>query len=929
MGKTRSKALEKSAVRWVSTGRKADGCVRDSVCIPIIGFCIAVQSRLEDNPSRDQQLSLLKRVASNMHEKGAIVMDRGYASKMMTAELNRLGLQSLGVLQESATSGVGFTVVSSSELRNLSEGIEESNEDEPSNLYRPMKLNSIERNVVLTDSDANFKIPYSPRFGDQTIVFIDESTRDGAKFLDASIFVSERASYQKKGKDQYTRLTASYKDVNEAASLQRQFVYVPRALKKEREYVFVTQAFRGKQGAGVSRWREVLQPYCRALTVTDSDPVWYGCRELLVTGTVAVMVFANFYEPGVSTNLDELVDTSFDGANVVEVAVKEELAQPSKSAQIGQVCVNQGKPSTGSVEEDDDDDDESSCDSDSASCGEENEVEEVIDLSTTQEENDQSFLFTKLLLHWSHPSFKPTRAMIKGKRNEGNVLDALTMAKSIICVGRVGLLQSKLAGLHFVAATPDAIAHVLADTGEECHTCVEIKTHYAKPELNVVQETIRKYPRFKYQHHRASLPMVKAGTPEFYDVVHHKHHRIQMITQAVVTGLRRVLYLVCSEHDIELAVIIDFPQSMCTDFANLLRRASPLLAPFNPIYTGENINDPCIGEKILRDVSDLHGERIGKELLAVVESRLAKSIALWRAFWKNPDFPLAPAKRIKPAVVMLYNSTKGAVDQWSKYAVRLFSVLSLRTLPDAWHCWRLLLVPLINSFIATRVISACWDGKSLRSNGGSITISSFRRFLKKDCEELVDSLASYAKSWLQPEPMNGLVTPQVRETTLTPEQAKELESQVLQLANRFALSDHNFSTPQDLRKIRALSAALEVPVEQRKREWFDTTVGRALRRSSNIVVHSIVYEAKCRKCIACYCPSERRRQTRQKCTVCGVRLCEYCFPVFHDQHLLESREWFLQLGETSSRSNSEEKRQRMMSIFQARIEESTRSDYRD
>lgn len=84
-----------------------------------------------------------------------------------------------------------------------------------------------------------------------------------------------------------------------------------------------------------------------------------------------------------------------------------------------------------------------------------------------------------------------------------------------------------------------------------------------------------------------------------------------------------------------------------------------------------------------------------------------------------------------------------------------------------------------------------------------------------------------------------------------------------------------------------------MPRQHRTRDWFSGPQGRASRRRL-LIVHEKKSPPKPQQCLAYFL--QRKRATRDICTVCEVSICDTCWSHFHDRLNLKDRIWFNNLS---------------------------------
>jgi hypothetical protein len=111
-------------------------------------------------------------------------------------------------------------------------------------------------------------------------------------------------------------------------------------------------------------------------------------------------------------------------------------------------------------------------------------------------------------------------------------------------------------------------------------------------------------------------------------------------------------------------------------------------------------------------------------------------------------------------------------------------------------------------------------------------------------KKLGSSLLGYAKSISENVPVP------VEDSLLTPGAQSQLKRlKRASSSSGVKLSSHLGSSPLDELKTRAINDAMEIPPEDRTREWFAGALGTALRRSGGAILH--LRESKMqRKCRA-------------------------------------------------------------------------------
>jgi hypothetical protein len=158
----------------------------------------------------------------------------------------------------------------------------------------------------------------------------------------------------------------------------------------------------------------------------------------------------------------------------------------------------------------------------------------------------------------------------------------------------------------------------------------------------------------------------------------------------VVADLQKIVYV----------VMVRFSEAEMVYFRGLLVRAGSILNFFAPLHTGVGLAADDVGKKIIADIlSSFPGAP--DDAISVIESRLAKLIALWRLRWSS-EFPIGATRRIKSFITMMYNRWKGGVDRHSKVMVSVLDHLNMRHSPNSWIVWRLFAVPIANALLMAR-----------------------------------------------------------------------------------------------------------------------------------------------------------------------------------------------------------------------------------
>jgi len=146
---------------------------------------------------------------------------------------------------------------------------------------------------------------------------------------------------------------------------------------------------------------------------------------------------------------------------------------------------------------------------------------------------------------------------------------------------------------------------------------------------------------------------VDVGSEEYLDLVP-REHRDQLLVQAMVTGLRHVLYVVARAKGIIYWVLVRFDQVHIDSYEALCLRATPL---FQWLY-GSGTDD-----EVVQRIPDC-----GAETRAQLASAVPRFRALGRCIDRREregQGPLPPVYAVRPAVAHFYSQLKGGVDSTS------------------------------------------------------------------------------------------------------------------------------------------------------------------------------------------------------------------------------------------------------------------------
>lgn len=821
----------------------------------------------------------------------------------------------------------------------------------PVNPVQPVSLQSDEsastwRAGVVSGNGTVF-VAHDPKCGDQTVVVVSEASgKDQMRYWVGNAVIGERLSYHAKGKDQYIRLALSFRSLKEVEDAQRSFVAIPRQFDQSKS-VFPTQTFeRGVHGdALLVELRHRISRYSRALTVTDCDAVWYAFRTHLVTGTVAVKVINFYYKKGDSAILDPILFASVvDEADCTQISSWEDdernrLLAAADERERTRIAQQVAEGELNQEANDEEDDNELS---DDESDHEESPLQQAVSdppviqvssseaalQSTSSDQpppsspppppspsppsppNHLQQFFCSLLDSWYSPSFRPPRHMVEGKRNEVHVLKMVESFRCVERVGTNGLLQSTDLELEHLGATMDGIAvvKILDEEGNPkfVDANIEIKSHFAETERKLsleIGETLNNNKRAGY------FDIIDASSHQFRKVVRFKHHVIQMLTQCVVNRLNYSLYVVAHDTTIVYSVLIFFSDDTLNAFGKVLAKAQSVLDVFNPLHTASGVENRLVGKDIITRIKEKF-PAIPIDRLAVIESHLAKNIAVWRWFFLDPGFPLPPVRRIKPLLTHMYNRLKGGVDRWSKLAVKAFRLMSLHHSPHALVTWRMFLMILVNAFQCGKISEVYDHFESSLQDDNHISAQKIANRMKKQ-SNLVQLAFKLGKQILQLERTSTTTTERI--SVASPMVALSVESgdlitkmQTMATQFKVELSSHVMSSPGrlNLAFVPEVLKALTIEVGERSREWYATPEGTALRRTPHYI-HSQIQNVNPRYCKACSRFQGKQRignRTRTSCSICKAFLCKGCWNPFHEQELLKTELWFFNLLNGTTRA---------------------------
>jgi hypothetical protein len=304
----------------------------------------------------------------------------------------------------------------------------------------------------------------------------------------------------------------------------------------------------------------------------------------------------------------------------------------------------------------------------------------------------------------------------------------------------------------------------------------------------------------------------------------------------------------------------------------------------------------------------------------VIETNLAKSIALWRLFHSSPENPIHPVKKLKPLLPYLYNKLKGGVDRFSKLAVTGFNNMRLSHSPHSQICWRHIMTAATNSFQIDKLCNVESEFHNrLKNSDHPVPYSTLKNKMAQQ-PDLVAQMEAVGHDFVMrwSEKARKLFPESQFRSTHSVSAAGDAAPSTVSKKKRMLLErlkqiveEHEirFSINMDYELVHmklepALVDAIGHAItskEKRDKEWFETDEGKSLRWAS-FLVHSeeslpvsskTSGSAENRRlyCVACYKTSQETGllrgtgvRTQKQCSVCKVPLCPKCWDQFHSSN---------------------------------------------
>lgn len=545
------------------------------------------------------------------------------------------------------------------------------------------------------------------------------------------------------------------------------------------------------------------------------------------------------------------------------------------------------------------------------------------DISHLDEHDDASHNISPLdeleALLWrnvaqSYQSVKPTAAMRLGSRVEADIIRFAAQLPIVrgSKIYRVGFVLNR--SVPYAGCSPDGI---FDSTHGVC--LLECKTITSKCRCVFEAKTVK---------------FVKAGEEAFYNHVP-TQFRAQLLHQASVTGIPRVLLIIAAPDGPYSSVFITYDHEILQEYLNLLKHSL-----FQKVYGWLY---PRPGESL--DVPDSEIiDRIPSSAPQAVRILLSSHVPLLRALmrWRdtnrdadNEERPLPPTKVFRRGVVHFYNLGKTGVDSFCK---DIAQVTNNRTSCLAWEqlaAQRYLYMCLVtglkmaytNSYVKSEYFMQRAD----------MSLSEFRRQVRafsgritEQAYALSDEIFAFCRESvmvnIDPSPKSPGNKPydisytQIRGAY--PEKILQLVQKRCKDANRplsridfcsgIPLDDYVISaTPNvtlDAKYVEQVQKLVpqcglipffnEGHISTRVERW-NTLSGVALRTCKYILHGQVVRETR----KECWCGSKTHTIL---CVFCGVELCQSCFNNFHKDTVFDPSKSSSSRASKKMRSSTDE-----------------------